>query len=196
MSARDSQDHEGPRLVTDQPSRPATDQPNRPAMTCAVLTYRTGVRDANPAGDVHGGWIMKLCDDTAAIAASRHAGRRVVTAAVDGMRFLSPVHLHDIVTLRATVNAAWGTSMEVGVRVEAEDVLAGDTRHTLTAYLTFVALDEAARPTPVPPLVPQTALERRRWRDASLRRAIRLADRDRLHEVYGSSEALDLPAAS
>jgi acyl-CoA hydrolase len=159
---------------------------DRPSATRAVLTYRTGVCDANPAGDVHGGWIMKLCDDVCGIAASRHARRRVVTAAVDSMRFLEPVRLHDIVTLRATVNAAWRTSMEVGVRVEAEDAIAGEARHTLTAYLTFVALDEHGRPTQVPSLVPETAEEQERWRDANLRRSIRLADRDRLDELYGT----------
>lgn len=157
----------------------------RPSATHAVLTYRTGVRDANAAGDVHGGWIMKMCDDAAAIAASRHAGTRVVTAAVDGLRFLSPVHLHDVVTLKASVNAAWRTSMEVGVRVEAEDVIAGEVRHTLTAYLTMVALDADARPTAVPALVPETPEERRRCRDANLRRTIRLADRNELYQLHG-----------
>jgi acyl-CoA hydrolase len=88
-----------------------------PAETVSVLTYRMGVQDANIAGNVHGGWIMKLCDDVAAIAATRLAGGRVVTAAVDEMRFRSPIHVGDVVTLRATVNAAWRTSMEVGVRV-------------------------------------------------------------------------------
>jgi acyl-CoA hydrolase len=162
---------------------PSTGKRPRPAQ--AVLTYRTGVRDANPAGDVHGGWIMKLCDDAAAIAASRHAGQRVVTAAVDGLRFISPVHLHDLVTLKASVNAAWRTSMEVGVRVEAEDILAGEIRHTLTAYVTMVALDAEGRPTAVPALVPETADEERRWHDANLRRTIRLAGRDHLYQLHG-----------
>lgn len=161
---------------------------NRPSATRAMLTYRTGVRDANPDGDVHGGWLMKLCDDVAAIAALRHARRRVVTVAVDGMRFREPVRLHDVVTLNATVNAAWRTSMEVGVRVEAEDVIAGEARHTLTAYLTFVALDEARQPVAVRALVPETPEEQARWQDAHLRRSIRLADRDRLHEMHGTSE--------
>src|SRR5690348_1082811 len=110
-----------------------------PYDTASVLMYRMGVQDANIAGNVHGGWIMKLCDDVAAIAATRHAGGRVVTAAVDEMRFRSPVHVGDVVTLRATVNAAWRTSMEVGVRVEAENVRTGAVTHTCTAYLTMVA---------------------------------------------------------
>lgn len=166
-----------------------TVEAGQPAPASAVLTYRTGVRDANGDGDVHGGWIMKLCDEVAAIAASRHARRRVVTAAVDSMRFLGPVRLHDIVTLKATVNAAWRTSMEIGVRVEAEDVLGAETRHTLTAYLTFVALDEDRRPTEVPSLVPHTPEEQARCRDANLRRAIRLADRDRLRQLHAPGQA-------
>jgi acyl-CoA hydrolase len=175
------------RADTDGIALPSSDA-GRPSETCAVLTYRTGVRDANQDGDVHGGWIMKLCDDVAAIAASRHARRRVVTAAVDGMRFLGPVRLHDIVTLKATVNAAWRTSMEVGIRVEAEDAIAGEPRHALTAYMTFVALDKTARPAQVRSLVPDTPDEQRRWRDANLRRAIRIADREQLREMYETTE--------
>jgi acyl-CoA hydrolase len=153
------------------------DATRRPSETVSVLTYRTGVQDANIAGNVHGGWIMKLCDDAAVIAAARHVGGRVVTAAVDGMRFRSPVHIGDLVTLRATVNAAWRTSMEVGVRVESEDVTTRTVRHTCTAYLTMVALDEHERAMPVPPLAPVSDEERRRHADASRRRELRLADR-------------------
>src|SRR3954447_8122846 len=112
----------------------------RPAEPGSVLTYRTGVQDANIAGNVHGGYLMKLCDDAAVIAATRLAGGRVVTAAVDAMKFRSPVRVGDLVTLRSQVNAAWRTSMEVGVRVEAENVATGEVRHTCTAYLTMVAL--------------------------------------------------------
>src|SRR5215207_9644657 len=100
-----------------------------PADTVSVLTYRTGVGDANLAGNVHGGWIMKLCDDVAVIAATRLAGGRVVTAAVDAMKFRSPVKVGDVITLRATVNAACRTSVEVGVRVEAEHVPTADVTH-------------------------------------------------------------------
>ena len=102
----------------------------RPADTISVLTSRTGMQDANMAGNVHGGWIMKLCDDVAVIAATRlAAGGRVVTAAVDAMKFRAPVKVGDVITLRATVNAAWRTSMEVGVRVEAEHVPTSDVTH-------------------------------------------------------------------
>lgn len=147
-----------------------------PADTKSVLTYRTGVSDANVAGDVHGGWIMKLCDDAAVIAASRHAQTRVVTLAVDGLLFRNPVKVSNVLTLRAMVNAGWNTSMEVGVRVEAEDLLSGEHLHTLTAYLTMIALDAEGQPTRVPELVPTTEEEERRWQEANLRRRIRLID--------------------
>jgi acyl-CoA hydrolase len=154
----------------------APGRPRRPSETVSVLTYRTGVQDANLAGNVHGGWIMKLCDDAAAIAASRHVGGgRVVTAAVDSMKFRSPVHVGDLITLRATVNAAWRTSLEVGVRVESESVGTGEVRHTCSAYLTMVALDEHDKAMPVPALVPETAEDERRHRQANLRREVRLA---------------------
>jgi acyl-CoA hydrolase len=137
---------------------------HRPEQTISVLTYRTGVGDANIAGNVHGGQIMKLCDDAAAIAATRLAGGRVVTAAVDGMRFRSPVHVGDVITLRSTVNAVWRTSMEVGVRVDSEDLTNGETRHTLSAYFTMVALDGDEKALPLPPLEPATADDERRHR--------------------------------
>ncbi len=146
-----------------------------PADTVSVLMYRMGLQDANIAGNVHGGWIMKLCDDVAAIAATRLAGGRVVTAAVDQVRFRSPIHVGDVVTLRGTVNAAWRTSMEVGVRVEAEDVRTGRVSHTCTAYMTMVALGEDEKPMPLPSLTPVSDEDVRRHREANLRREIRLA---------------------
>lgn len=146
-----------------------------------MLTYRTGVSDANIAGDVHGGWIMKLCDDVAVIAASRHSECRVVTLAVDGVLFRSPVKVGNVLTLKATVNAAWRSSMEVGVRVEAENPRRGAVCHTLTAYLTMVALDGAGQTTQVPPLEPITTEDARRRQEADLRRRIRLADLTDLH---------------
>ena len=135
-----------------------------------------GVVDANVAGNVHGGTIMRLCDEVAALAAARHSRRRVVTATMDRMVFRHPVYVGNVVTLKATVNAAWRTSMEVGVRVESEDVRSGEWHHTCTAYLTLVALDEHERPTAVPPLAPQTDEERQRCREAELRRRNRLAE--------------------
>ena len=154
-----------------------------PGDTVSVLTYRTGIQDANISGNVHGGWIMKLCDEAAAIAAQRHAGGRVVTAAVDGLKFRSPVHVGDLLTLRATVNAAWRTSLEVGVRVESENVERRAVRHTCTAFLTMVALGEDEKPMPIPALVPVTDEERRRCDEANLRREIRLARPDALQRI-------------
>jgi acyl-CoA hydrolase len=117
-------------------------EPRSPSESHSDMTRWMGVQEANIAGNVHGGWIMKLCDEVAGIAAIRHCGRRVVTAGVDRMTFLHPVMVGDLVVFRATVNAAWRTSMEVGVRVEAENVHTRELTHASTAYLTMVALDE------------------------------------------------------
>ena len=139
-----------------------------------------GVGDANNSGNVHGGVIMYLCDEVAGIAAVRHSGGRVVTVAMDRMTFLTPVLVGHLVTVKATVNAAWRSSMEVGVRVEAENIRTGEVTHTSTAYLTMVALGEDGQPTPVPPVQPGTADEQRRAREAQLRRDNRLAERERI----------------
>ena len=136
-----------------------------------------GIEDANTAGYVHGGVIMRLCDEVAGIAAIRHCGVRVVTAGMDRMTFMHPVHVGQLVTFRATVNAAWRTSMEVGVRVESEHVRTREVTHTSTAYLTMVALDDAGAPAPVPALATETDQERRRETEAQLRRDNRLAER-------------------
>jgi acyl-CoA hydrolase len=144
-----------------------------------------GTGEANLAGNVHGGVIMYLCDEVAGIAAVRHCGGRVVTAAMDRMTFLHPVFVGHLVTVKATVNAAWRSSMEVGVRVEAENIRSGEVTHTSTAYLTMVALDDEGRPAPVPPIEPQTPDEDRRAREAQLRRDNRLAERERIEAERG-----------
>jgi acyl-CoA hydrolase len=146
----------------------------------SILVRWMGLGDANAAGFVHGGVVMRLCDEAAGIAAIRHCGLRIVTAAVDRMTFASPIHIAELVTCRAKVNAAWRSSMEVGVRVEAENPRSGDVRHTSTAYLTMVALDEEGRPTPVPGLEAHSEDEVRRQREAELRRSNRLAERDQI----------------
>jgi acyl-CoA hydrolase len=145
-----------------------------------------GVADANNAGNVHGGVIMYLCDEVAGIAAVRHSGCRVVTVAMDRMTFLNPVYVGHLVTVKATVNAAWRTSMEVGVRVEAENIRSGEVTHTSAAYLTMVALDDEGRPTPVPPVAPERPDEERREREAQLRRDNRLAERERIESGRGA----------
>jgi acyl-CoA hydrolase len=145
-----------------------------------------GIADANNAGNVHGGLIMRLCDDVAGIAAVRHSGARVVTAAMDRMTFSHPVYVGQLVTVKAMVNAAWRTSMEVGVRVESENVRTGEVVHTSTAYLTMVALDDEGKPTQIPPVAPGTPEETRRAREAQLRRDTRLAERQRIEEQRSS----------
>jgi acyl-CoA hydrolase len=157
----------------------------RPAQSESLLVKWMGVTDANSAGFVHGGMVMKLCDEAAGIAAVRHCGGRVVTAAMDRMTFLHPVHVGELVTCRAKVNAVWRTSMEVGVRVEAENPSTGGARHTSTAYLTMVAVDESGRPAPVPPLEVESDDEHRRQREAELRRANRLAEREQIISERG-----------
>jgi acyl-CoA hydrolase len=139
-----------------------------------------GMNDANSAGFVHGGTVMKLCDEAAGLAAIRHSRRRVVTAGVDRMVFVVPVNVGELVTFYASVNAVWRTSMEVGVRVEAENPLTGESRHTSSAFLTMVAVDEDGRPVPVPPLQAMTPEQQRREREAQLRRANRLAEREQI----------------
>ena len=150
------------------------------AHSCAEITHWMGVTDANSAGNIHGGTIMKLADEAAALAAIKHARQRVVTVGIDRMDFLVPIYVGELVIFRATVNAAWHTSMEVGVRVEAENPRVGDRRHTNTAYLTMVALDEAGRPAPVPPLLATSPVEELRLREAELRRTNRLAEREEI----------------
>jgi acyl-CoA hydrolase len=141
-----------------------------------------GIPEANSAGNVHGGTIMKMCDEVAGVAAVRHSGSRVVTAAMDRMTFNQPVFVGQLVTVKAKVNAAWHTSMEVGVRVESENVRSGEVLHTSTAYLTMVALDDEGKPTEVPPIAPETPDEIRRAREAQLRRDNRLAERQWIEE--------------
>ena len=137
------------------------------------------------AGNIHGGAIMRLCDEVAAIAAIRHSGHRVVTAAIDRMTFRSPVLVSELVTLSASVNAAWRTSMEVGVRVEKENVWTGERVHTSTAYLTMVALDHEGQPALIPAIAPDTPDAERRAREAQMRRDNRLAEREQLSAERG-----------
>lgn len=134
-------------------------------------------QDANLAGNVHGGTILKHIDNTAGIVASRHAASNVVTASIDQVDFFSPVFIGDLLRVFAAVNFVGKTSMEIGVRVEAENFLTGETRHTASAYLTFVALDSSGKPAEVPPLIPGTEEEKRRNRQAQMRRKIRLHEK-------------------
>jgi acyl-CoA hydrolase len=153
----------------------------KPASASASALIRwMAIADANSAGFIHGGIVMKTCDEAAGVAAVRHCGTRVVTAGMDRMTFLEPVKIGELLTCSATVNAAWRTSMEVGVRVEAEDARTGEKHHTSTAYLTMVAVDEQGKPIPVPPLLAESDDEKRRQREAETRRRNRLAEREEL----------------
>lgn len=135
--------------------------------------------DANPLGNLIGGKVMHLVDIVAAIAATRHARHSCVTASVDYMTFLHPVHIGELVLLKSSVNRAFRTSMEIGVKVWVENLQTGERRHTSSAYLTFVAIDAQGNRVPVPPLIPETAEEIRRFEEAGTRRAHRLALRER-----------------
>ena len=135
--------------------------------------------DANGLGNVLGGKVMHLVDLAAAMAAIRHARRPCVTAAVDSMQFLHPVKIGQLIVLRSSVNRVFHSSMEVGVYVETKTLMTGKKLHTCSAYLTFVALDEAGKATPIAPVIPETEEEHRRYREAGERREYRLAMRRR-----------------
>ena len=163
--------------------------PKPPSASMVTLSQHMDLGHANFMGNVHGGEIMKLIDTAAGIAASRHAGGPVVTASLDEMSFLHPVRVGDVVLVRASVNDVGRTSMEVGVRVEAEEILSGRRTHTSSAYLVFVALDERGQPRPVPGLVPETDVERHRQAEAKIRREHRLATAEAIRRRRDQLEA-------
>jgi len=144
-----------------------------------ITSYVMMPEDANPAGNVHGGVIMKHIDTTAGVVAFRHARLNAVTASIDSIEFHYPVFVGDLLTLKACINMAGKSSMEIGVRVETENLLTGEVKHTASAYLTFVALDKAGRPTAIPELIIESDAEVRRNREALRRRQVRLAQRTR-----------------
>jgi acyl-CoA hydrolase len=135
--------------------------------------------DANPLGSLLGGRLMHLIDIAGAMAAHRHARSYVVTASMDHIDFLLPVHVGDLLLLQSSVNRAFNTSMEVGVKCFVENYIAGTVRHVASAYLTFVAVDRNGRRIPVPPVVPETKDEKRRYEDAGRRREHRRAELER-----------------
>ncbi len=140
-----------------------------------LVVRRMSPSEANSAGKVFGGTILALCDEAAGIAAMRHARRRVVTAAIDAVEFREPAEIGELLTCRASVNAAFGSSMEVGVRVEAEDLMTGRVRHTNSAYFVMVALDDDGSPVDVGDVSPASDDERRRHAEAGERRRAREA---------------------
>jgi acyl-CoA hydrolase len=142
-----------------------------------TLTQLMGPADANILGNVHGGILMKLCDEAGGMSATKHARRPSVTVTVDSMAFHSPVHIGNLITVKATVTWVGRTSMETCVVVSAEDVITGNVTHTNTAYFVYVALDENGRPVAVPPLICETDEEKARCQRAAQRQAYRLEQR-------------------
>ena len=148
-----------------------------PRQSDTVMSELMMPQHANIMGNVFGGVLLALLDRAAAVAAIRHAGKPCVTVSVDKVDFKEPIHVGELVTAFARVNYAGHTSMEVGVKIIAENVLSGDKRHTNSCYITYVALDGQGVPTEIPPILPETADEKRRYDRAAQRRASRLMDR-------------------
>jgi len=152
-------------------------QGKKVSQTSVIMVQPMTPQDANHSGNVHGGVIMKLIDMAGAIVAQRHTRTNIVTASVDRIDFLHPVYIGDVLSLKASLNLVGRTSMEVGVRVESENPLTGEIRHTASAFLTYVALDKSGKPMEVPPLILKTDEEKRRNEDAHARREARLRGR-------------------
>jgi uncharacterized protein (TIGR00369 family) len=152
--------------------------PKSPAASRVTLTQLMGVSDTNNMGNVHGGVLMKLCDEAGGMAAAKHARHPAVTVAVDRMTFKAPVRRGDLVTFTAQVSWVGRSSIETCIFVTAENVLTGEVTHTNTAYYLYVALDDAGRPAPVPPLLPATDEERRIYQEAEERQSRRLQLRE------------------
>jgi acyl-CoA hydrolase len=144
----------------------------------SVITAQMMIpQDANPAGNVHGGVVIKALDEAAGVVAARHARSNVVTASIDRMDFLHPIFVGDLLFFKASLNFVGKTSMEIGVRVEAEDLMSGEVRHVASAYLTYVALDKQGKPRGISPLILEADEDRRRNNEAKARREMRLAEK-------------------
>lgn len=158
-------------------------QGKRVKESCAIISQVMLPQDANPAGNVHGGVIMKGIDSAAGVVAVRHSRCNAVTASIDRLDFYKPVFIGNLLTIKASINLVGKTSMEIGVRVTAEDLLTAEVRHIASAYLTFVAFDETLTPTDVPPLILEDDNERRRNSEAAQRRKMRLAEKKKENQV-------------
>src|SRR5580658_7273471 len=158
-------------------------QPRPVRESISEMTEIVLPNDANPLNALLGGRLMHWIDLAGAMAAHRHSRSYVVTASIDHMDFLVPVRVGDFVILRSSVNRVFHTSMEVGVKVWVENYRSDENRHVSSAYLTFVAIDEAGNKLAVPPVIPETADEKRRYEDAARRREIRRAEATRRKEV-------------
>ena len=157
-----------------------------PAETFTEMVQVVLHNDANPLGFILGGTVMHLIDIAGAIACHRHTRTLLVTAAVDGLQFLHPIKVGDLIILRSCVTAAWSTSLEVEVEVFSEETLTGVRRMTSRAYLTFVSIDRSGQRVKIPGLILSTESEKRRAAEAELRRAERLKARKSLNEVLGT----------
>jgi acyl-CoA hydrolase len=160
--------------------------PKKPSETFTEMVQVVLPNDANPLGFILGGTVMHLIDIAGAIACHRHTRSLLVTAAVDGLQFLHPIKVGDLIILKARVTAAWSTSLEVEVEVFSEETLTGIRRMTSRAYLTFVAIDREGRRLPIPGLVLESAEEKKRAVEAEARRVERLKARKALEERLNS----------
>ncbi len=160
----------------------------RVSESSVILAQQMNPQDANPTGNVHGGVIMKLIDTSAGVVATKHARANTVTASIDRLDFHNPVYVGNLLRLKASLDMVGKTSMEIGVRVESEDLITGKIRHTASAYLTFVALDKKGKPMLLPPLVLETREQKRRNREAMARKKARLFEKKKEKECQDNSE--------
>jgi uncharacterized protein (TIGR00369 family) len=149
--------------------------------TAITVSHFVTPQDANYYGNVHGGVIMRLIDEAGGVVAARHSHANTVTASVDRIDFHNPAFIGEILTLKASLNHVGKTSMEVGVKVETENIMTGEKRHIASAYLTYVALDNNRKPVEVPPVIPESEIEKLRYKQALSRREVRLAEKKREH---------------
>lgn len=156
-------------------------KPKRITDSQVTISHLMGPEDSNLLGNVHGGVLLKLIDEVGGIAAARHAQRPVVTVAIDSVTFISPIRVGELVVLTAILTWVGRTSMEVQVRVEAENLFTGERTHTNSAYVVYVALDADSKPTEVPRLIAETAEQRQRMIEADVRQAQRLGRRKMEH---------------
>ncbi len=164
-----------------------TDKPAKAVSASAIEkhVYKVFPNDMNSNNTVFGGMIMAKCDRLALVVAERHSAHVCVTAAVDSIHFRAPAKGNDTLLFNLSLNRSWGSSMEIGAKVEAENSYTGETRHILSAFFTFVALDEHGTPVDVPQVIPETEDQKRRYAKAQIRREGRLRTRDELSKASG-----------